>query len=582
MVRTSLLSAALAAALLAGAAAPVTALPAPESARAAAATITEPRTRSHVEFLASDLLEGRSTPSRGLDIAASYIAAHFARLGLTPGGDDGSFFQGFPLLSERKLATQRLALAGPQGKALRPDVDFTPLPMSGSGKVSGALVFAGYGITAPEEKYDDYEGLDVKGKVVIVLRKEPRAALDGEAFSGKRTTRHAYFQSKVANAARRGAAAILVVNGPLNAEERPLDQSWPQRGEGMSGGGREGGDGTAIPAFQISPEAVEALLAADLRNADKAPEGGRLKALQVEIDAELAPRSFEALGVRLEGEVAIEDVASLAKNVVGVLPGADPELKAEAVVFGAHYDHVGVQSEKGASFYGQIGPAKDGDRIHNGADDNASGTSALLEVARAFAESGARPARTVIFVAFAGEELGLLGSQHYARSPFVPNDRTVAMLNMDMVGRNALDKVFLGGTRDTVAMERALNEANALVGMSMERMAPGPLDGASDHASFQAVGIPSVFFFSGDHPDYHRVSDHADKIDAEKIARIARLAYLTGADLADDPKAGEDRAIAAKELETRQARRGRRNRPAQGTPAPETKPAEPKRDGVWF
>lgn len=511
-----------------------------EVARTAAATITDARCRAHVAFLASDALEGRATPSRGLDIAAEYIAAQFERDGLAPGGDGGSWFQAFPIVREVRLVSSALAAGG---RAFEYGADYVPLPMTGRGAAEGRLVFAGYGITAPEASYDDYAGIDARGKVVLVLRHQPRekdgtfaaqpppqpppppaepsaAEREGRPRGrGRRGfSRHALYETKIANAAKHGAVALLLVTDPANHETTAPEGRWPSRGETR---------GAEIPAVHVSLAAAMALL------------GGRdLAALQREIDGDLEPRSFEVQGAKVRVAVELEHVMDRGRNVVGVRRGSDPALAGEAVVIGAHYDHVGVEGEDGPAFPGQIGGIVDGDRIHNGADDNASGTAALLEIARAFGDAALAPARTIVFVAFAGEELGLVGSRWYVEHPTVPIERTAAMLNLDMVGRNEVDHLFIGGSPDA-ALEAALETANEAAGMKLERVDARRLSSASDHASFQRAGVPTVFFYSGNHPDYHRVTDDRTKIVAGKIARVAQLALLTAAAVADDPAAGE-------------------------------------------
>ncbi len=494
--------------------------PTPEALAAAAAAIRDVDCKAHVDFLASDLLEGRSTPSRGLDLAGAYIVSHFERFGLEPGGDEGTWLQAFPIIVEARLKTASFSVdAGSTVHELELGTDFAPLSLTGSGRAEGAaVVFAGYGITAPEESYDDYEGVDVKGKVVLILRHEPREQDDGDAFAGRRNSRHAFYQRKVENAARRGAKAIFIVTDPKNHEDadRRPEVRWPIPFAD------DVGDGD-FPAFQVSPGAAKALL------------GGRdLLEIQKKIDDALAPQSFEVEGVRASLAVEVEKVTGYGKNVVGVLRGSDPTLKAEAVVIGAHYDHVGVQAEDGHGFPGQIGPAVKGDRIHNGADDNASGTAGLIEVAKAFAQSGARPRRTIVFIAFAGEELGLLGSRFYTRKPPIPIKQTVAMINLDMIGRNDPNRVNVLVPNEG-ALARAFESSNGVIGMEIRKMSSrGMGGGSSDHASFQRVGVPAMFFFAGDHPDYHRVTDHSSGIVVEKIQRIARLAYMTAAHVADD------------------------------------------------
>ncbi|HVY62137.1 MAG TPA: PA domain-containing protein, partial [Planctomycetota bacterium] len=281
---------------VAAVAAPHETTPAEAARAAAAATITQARCHAHVDFLASDLLEGRATPSRGLGIAAEYIASHYARLGLEPGGDDGTFFQAWPVLREVALASSALACGD---RAFKYGEDYIPLPMSGSGAAEGQLVFAGYGITAPEEKYDDYAGIDAAGKVVLVLRHEPREKVDGPAFRGRRTTRHAFFQTKIENAVKHGAKAILIVTDPNNheAKETAPEGRWPNQGMGHGMGipGLDDEDGDSIPSAHISVAAAAALLGKDLD----------LAATQKEIDEKLEPRS-RALAARVKLAVEVK------------------------------------------------------------------------------------------------------------------------------------------------------------------------------------------------------------------------------------------------------------------------------------
>lgn len=503
------------------------AAPTAEAVRDAASTINAARCRAHVDFLASDLLEGRATPSRGLDVAGAYIVSQFERCGLEPGGVEGSWFQPFEVLREVRLASSSLE-AGERAFAY--GKDYIPLPFTASEKVEGPLVFAGYGIT--DEKYDDYASIDARGKVVLVLRHEPRE-------KGKRLSKNALFATKIANAAKHGAVGLLLVNDQLN-HKKTAPQGPPRSGEFAArwpNFGAGGGEAAPIPAFHVSLEAAEALLG-----------GRKLDAIEREIDEKLEPRSFAVEGAPVALAAKVERVTGEGRNVVAILRGSDPEAARAAVVIGAHYDHLGVIADPapGATqdlgLVGQRFPrgkdARPDDRTYNGADDNASGTAAMLEMARAFAESGVRPRRTIVFVAFAGEELGLLGSEHYVAHPAVPIAQTIAMINLDMVGRNAPDHVFVGGTPDA-ALTRALAAANGVVKMKTEPMTDEEMGGTSDHASFQAVKVPTVFFFSGDHADYHRVSDEASKIEPEKIARVARVAMLTAADVADETRAGE-------------------------------------------
>jgi Peptidase family M28/PDZ domain/PA domain len=378
--------------------------------------------------------------------------------------------------------------------------DFLPFTFSMDGDVASEVVFAGYGITAPPLGYDDYAGLDVRGKAVLVMTGEPR---EGDPRGPFRPAEHFHYtelRHKVLNAREHGAAAVIVVENPERG-----DRLAALRGTTPSWG---------IVAVSARREVADALLT---------PGGLDLASLRAAIERARAPASRVVPGVRVRIRAALLRDRGATANVVGLLPGTVPTLAAEAVVVGAHYDHLG----RGSPF--SLAPER-GDAIHPGADDNASGTAALLGLAEALTRSGAGR-RSVVFVAFSAEELGLLGSTHYVGQPAVPLDRTVAMVNLDSVGRLRDGRLHVMGV-DTGQGLRALVE-QAGEGLPARLVLRGDGVGPSDHTAFLNRERPVVFFFTGPHADYHRPGDTWDKIDADGLRTVTTVAYRVVRALAD-------------------------------------------------
>jgi aminopeptidase YwaD len=441
----------------------------------------------HVKTLAAPEMEGRASGAAGAERAATYLAAELQRLGLRPGGDAGTWRQAFTVPTGIRLGdVNTLSLAVPALRALALGRDFVPLPVSAEGGQDAEIVFAGYGITAPELGWDDYAGLDARGRIVLVLEREPRRSDPAGPFRRPDAYHYIERSHKIINAREHGARAILLVG---SGETLPA----------LAGRAQSAG----ILAAAVTPAVADALLA---------PAGAGLAAAAAAIDAGPAPRSFAVPGARVALRVSLVRARGPAANVVGILPGRDPRLRQEAVVVGAHYDHLGRGGE------GSLAPDALG-TVHPGADDNASGVAAVLGLARAFAEAGGAP-RTLVFVAFAGEEMGLLGSAHYVRRPAHPLGRTVLMLNLDMVGRLRARTLYVGGV-DSAAGLRDLVQAQA-GGLAL-RLRGDPF-GPSDHASFYAAGRPVLFLFTGAHADYHRPGDTADRIDAAGLTEVTAFA----------------------------------------------------------
>jgi hypothetical protein len=457
----------------------------------------------HIRYLASDERAGRGNGAQGLDDAAQYIRKSFEALGLEPVGDGGTYLQTFRVKTGQELGRRTSALLRtPDGaRTLEYGKDFEPLSLSPSGEVEAPVVFVGYGVTAPEHEYDDYASVDVRGRVVLLLRYAPQVF--GEQGW------HATFIRKVENAASHGAAAVLVVNGPRNHRE---DKIVPFR---LDVGAEET---ASIPTVHLKREHGETLLRAS---------GRSLLDLQSRIDEELSPRSFIIEGVSVALTVDVRRTTVTVANVLGFLParavgslGMRPRPR-EHIVIGAHYDHLGL-GEKGSRDRRSRG------LVHNGADDNASGVAGVLELARAFTRETNRP-RGILFAAFAGEELGLRGSYHYTSHPALPLKDAVAMINLDMIGRLRHDLIYLGGVDQVPQLREGIEER--LEGEGLALSGRFSADEASDHAPFLRAGVPALFFFTGLHGDYHKPTDDVQFINFDGMARVLRASYGVSSDL---------------------------------------------------
>jgi len=492
----------------------------------------EARLSSAVQLLAADELEGRGVGLAGLDRAADYIAAQFREIGLKIDLYNGTPFQKFELNVGARLGeVNHLALVGPAGQRVNLDLrdQFIPLPLGGSGEFDLPLVFAGYGITAKDEGYDDYADLDVRGKAVIVLRHEPQQDDPDSAFEGKKTSQFAPLSRKISNAYEHGAAAVLFCStehGVLKQlasdrrkqkeGEAPSEAEQLARADALLKFDRVSGeeDGRDFPVLHLQRAPIDAALEAALKT--------NLATLEKQIDHDFKPRTQELAGWRAQGQVTVVREKATVKNVLGVLEGEGP-LANETIVVGAHYDHLG----RGGA--GSLAPGSDD--IHNGADDNASGAAALIEVARRLAEREGKLPRRVLFIAFTGEERGLLGSAYYVKHPLFPLADTIAMLNMDMVGRLRDDKLIVYGTGTSDALVKLLDATNAQFQFKLSKQPAG--FGPSDQTSFYAKQIPVLHYFTGIHSDYHRPSDDTEKLNIEGMSRIADMVVETTVLLAE-------------------------------------------------
>ncbi len=446
------------------------------------ASLSADALRAHVTLLASDALEGRGAATRGIHVAADYLEKQLREIGLAPAFGD-SYRQPFEMLVGTQLGKKNALV---QGKTkLRAGTDFRPFPFSRTGTASGALVFAGYGIRADQYKYDDYEGLDVAGKVVVILDGEPGEDDPKSPFDGRKTTPASSIRRKVLVARHEKAAALILVRTKLKKLRRRLD---PESDAG-------------IVSVEMTTPAASRLLGFDVT------------ALKKAIDADYRPHSRSASTPAPSIQTEIIRERRTVDNVGGILV---PEGGAkEWIVIGAHYDHLG---------YGSSDSLADGDepQIHNGADDNASGTAVVVEAARAIVKMKDPLSRGVLFVLFAGEESGLLGSAHLVKNPPVPIKDVAAMINLDMVGHLREKKLYVMGVKTALELEDFARRLVADHGLAGNLGGDGY--GPSDQTSFYAAGVPVLFLFTGAHSRYHKPTDDADTLNYPGMAEVGSVA----------------------------------------------------------
>ena len=470
---------------------------------------SEEALRTTLTYLASDELEGRGIGTAGIDAAACYIEGYFKGLGLRPPPGQDSYFQPFDHTTITGPSAQTTLAA--VGKTYALNTHLMPIAISAEKPFSGPLAFVGYGISGAKEKdsgqlYDDYAGLDVKGKVVLAMRFEPHNASGKSRIAKLDFSEFAALNRKARAAADRGAIALLVVQPPNHHGD-----------DALSPMGRRQMDAVSIPVVQVTQAAAnEMLAAAGLKN---------LRDYQNEIDTSFKPQSADSGSVIVTGSVVFERITNKLRNVMAWLPGQGPHSD-EIIVIGAHYDHLG----RGGP--GSRSPLSH--EIHHGADDNASGTAALLELARILSTGTPLP-RSVLFLSFSGEEIGLLGSLYWVDHPTVLIANIKAMINLDMVGRLKDNVLQVGGTGTAPAFEHLIDSLPAGKSFTLKTTWK---DGRapSDITSFVARRIPGLFLWTGFHEDYHRPTDTADKINYDGEARIVNLTAEAAVEVAYLPQ----------------------------------------------
>jgi hypothetical protein len=509
-------------------------------------TPSSERLRAHITYLASDKLEGRRTGTTGATAAANYIADEFGRLGLKalPQSSDkpkNKFFQAFPYVAGVELGKgNELMFSSTADSDSTPRVsanqtglhvgeDWMPLGLSTNAQIEKAqAVLVGYGLTVAELKHDDYAGANAAGRIAIAFAGTP----DGDNPHGQ-FARYDDVRWKAVAARNAGAKALMVIANESNFKDDRLSRLRYDNSAGDAG----------LPVVAISRPAAERLLATNSSLLAEAEQ--RLRAKSPTTETAPAKRlSLEAITISLRTDLVKREAA--AANVIGILEGSDPTLKNETIIIGAHYDHLG---HGGA---GSLAP-KEGE-IHHGADDNASGTAGVIELARLLTAQKPRPRRSIVFAAFSGEEEGLLGSNYYVNHPLVPLANTIAMINMDMIGRMKNRSLTIGGMGTATEWAAIVDNANLMQGISVTATNGGGTTpgsgmpivvaangqpvvhsdpakqftltlnndgyGPSDHSSFYSKQVPVLFFWTGTHEDYHKPSDTAEKINYDDEARI--------------------------------------------------------------
>lgn len=520
----------------------------------------------YLRFISSDLMEGRDTASRGFGMASEFAAVLFSLWGIEPAGDrsatngrrsDKGYFQDIEmkevLSSDSHMVVRWTGRGAEKTRTFQSDVDFIYFSNDTS-RITGQVVFVGYGISEKKHGYDAYRNLDVSGKIVMMLTEIPRKGDPDSPFNRKefkekyRPRRgHRMVLPKIKIARRKGATAVLlvenspaengdvadrIINKRMVNDEKPvvsvtrrrislIEESDPMPWE-------------TVPYIRISRETADVILGFSNRSLDQ---------LQSRIERDMKPHSFQLKNVTLTLKNRARTRLLRCRNVLGLVEGSDPVLRDEVVVVGAHLDHLG----------------KRGEYIFNGADDNGSGSAAVLEIAEAFSRNPAKPKRSILFALWTGEEVGLLGSRYFVHHPVFPNKKTVACLNLDMVGRDwtlnnlkrvnqmwrlgLVDSVLNGIDLEnflTLVMDRrshrihqALEKSNRYLGLTIYARKSASRSMGSDHSPFARKNIPWIFFFSATTEDYHQPSDSFEKVSPELIERYARLAYLTAFELAD-------------------------------------------------
>lgn len=488
--------------------------------------ITAAQLKDYLYFVASDEMEGRNTPSRGLDLTAKFIALNLSRWGFKPVGDDGSFFQKIPLQSRQVVPDQ--SRASFNGQKLAIGTDFIARPNAGSAE--GSLVFVGHGLMIKSKNIDPYQGIDVKDKIMVIVEGFPKGVAMND-FRGKAGVDY----DRPENYARaHGARGIIVI--PSASTLSFWDQRY-QQSLNASRPAPPSNRSTGLPTIVLSEKTAQALLQGEKIDYDT---------LKKQVGEGTIGESFALpANKKIDFTVGVKVDSVMTQNVVAVYEGNDPTLKAEYVAVGAHYDHVGIGNAD-----------KNGDKIFNGADDDGSGTVAVLAIAEALAK-GPKPKRSILLVWHTGEEKGLWGSEWVTDHPVVPLNQIITQLNIDMIGRSKKagdtdprnanlsgpDEIYVIGSK---MMSTELGELSEKVNQSYLKLRfnykyddpndPERFFFRSDHYNYARKGIPIIFYFDGVHEDYHRQSDHPDKIDYEKMEKVTRTIFAKMWKLANQPQ----------------------------------------------
>ena len=504
--------------------------------------ITATQLQDYLTFIASDEMEGRDTPSRGLDTTAKFIATSLARWGFKPAGDNGTFFQRIELRRDRADGGQTKVEYF--GRALNSGVEY--IPVAGSGVVSAPMVFAGNGWFIKSKNIDAYKDIDPTGKIAIIYGSPnsfPRGVVRGD-LTGKTGED---WMGPTDYARKKGVVALVYVPDLqfLTGWERTRRLIMDRGSLGVAKFQPQGAD--PLPSIVVSPELANGIFVREKSTANQLYNGYYGTGLPAPFA--LSPEKKLSMNLANRSEIIPT------QNVVAVWEGSDPVLKDEYVAIGAHYDHVGTTC-----------PPLAGDQICNGADDDGSGTTAMLGIAEALAKAPAHPKRSILFVWHCGEEKGLWGSRYFTEYPTVPINQIVAQLNMDMIGRSKKpgdtnsrnrnltgpnDIYVIGSTMMSTELGEILETVNkSYLNLGFDKKYDDPADPErffyrSDHYNYAKKGIPIIFFFDGVHEDYHQAGDSPDKIDYQKMEKVTRTVYMTMWEVATRPRPKVDKPLPA-------------------------------------
>lgn len=513
--------------------------PARSSSRSAAEGITAAQLRDYLYFVASDEMEGRDTPSRGLNITAKFIATLLSRWGVKPAGDDGTYFQ--KIAMDRARIDAAVTHVELNGKTYDYGEDFLAIPRTGS--ASGALVYVGNGWLIKSKNIDAYRGVDVRNKIIVTSGERfPKGVMPGDLDESKQGED---WMRPVDYAQKMGAIGVVALPSTLTLANWDRVLRRQQAGGALSITKLSDGSTGTLPSVTLSTKLADTLFQGEKHSSEEILKSviGDNQIVAFALDPS------KKIGLTIYGQ----DESLGTQNVVGLVEGSDPVLKKEYVAIGAHYDHVGT----GPAGSNGRGAARDGNKsdiIYNGADDDGSGTVSLLSMAEALSRAPRRPKRSVLFVWHCGEEKGLWGSEYFAKYPTVPIDRIIAQFNIDMIGRskkegdtNSANRNLTGPNEIYVIgskmMSTELGQLSERVNqtylkLNFNYLYDNPTDPnrfffRSDHYNYAQKGIPIIFYFDGVHEDYHRPGDEPQKIDYDKMQRVARTIFVTVWETAD-------------------------------------------------
>jgi hypothetical protein len=453
-----------------------------------------------IKYMSSDEMGGRQPGTPGIKLCEDFIVQEYKKAGLKP-LDDGTYFQEMEVGNTRIVNKEDTALLfkGPNDQIVNLELgkDFQQLIGRNDFELASELVFVGYGISAEDHNYDDFAGIDVEGKVVVLIRLEPQAEDPNSVFDGDQTSRHASGRQKVTSARRAKAAGILMVNDSLTAAEAD-ELIQPDRFRTNS-----------LPFAQITRSVIDDILKSSPLTAPTGNQLGSIEEIEAQIDGNLEPISQTIEGWTVEFKSSFTQKKTQTNNIIGIIEGEGPNAD-ETIVIGAHYDHLGMGA------YGSRAPGRR--EIHNGADDNATGTAAVIELARRFNQRDKKPGRRLVFICFTAEEMGLLGAIHYCENPIYPLEQTAAMINFDMIGWLRDNRLTLYNWNSSADLNPIFETANQEFDFDLNK--PSRAFAGSDHLPFNQRNVPNVFIHTGTTPTYHTPEDDFETLDCEGALKI--------------------------------------------------------------